>query len=406
MAYGENTMTAGAERGAGSLDPFTLALGLAAGAGCLSVGGVGWISLLVAAALAAAGLTLALWQGRRRQELERECAETLAQDQAKTAQIEAYLHELERLPAEIMPILSRHIDSSRRLTEDSVVGLSGEFSSLVQEIDQMLAVSRGGAQDRGGGFGDLFSKSREALDSVVKALASILQRQEDLLGQVKTLAGETMDLDTHATGVQAVAEQINVLALNAAIEAARAGQHGRGFAVVADEVRKLAATSAQIGKQISGKIQTITRSTGQTLVLAEQSAKMDDQLVGRSEATIAEVLDSLRDTVCGLNEDTENLRHTSERIKNEIGALLVHLQFQDRVSQVLAHVRDSLETTATTMNEIQSQSFHDRHRDLLRVDDLLERMKKEYTTDEERGHHGAVATAERQSGGASELTFF
>ncbi len=205
--------------------------------------------------------------------------------------------------------------------------------------------------------------------------------------------------------MRTVAEQINVLALNAAIEAARAGEHGRGFAVVADEVRKLAASSARTGGQISEKIREINASMARTLELIESSAESDDQVMDRARSTIHQVLERLEDTVGLLSRDAEDLRRHSEGISAEISSVLVSLQFQDRVSQVLGHVRDSLERVSRTLGDIRQQDGGDRHQDMLRVDELLARMLAEYSTHEERRHHSGQGAA-KAADTASELTFF
>jgi methyl-accepting chemotaxis protein len=56
-----------------------------------------------------------------------------------------------------------------------------------------------------------------------------------------------------------ITDKINLLSLNAAIEAARAGEHGRGFAVVADEIGKLAVATSDNSKEISTKIDRISK---------------------------------------------------------------------------------------------------------------------------------------------------
>lgn len=227
-----------------------------------------------------------------------------------------------------------------------------------------------------------------------------------MLSQVKGLSAYTGELDSMAHGVRSVADQINVLALNAAIEAARAGEQGRGFAVVADEVRKLAASSARMGERIGGKVKEITDSMNQTLKLAENAKGYDDELVGNSEQSINQVLNMLEQTVNALNTDAESLRVNSENISNEIGSLLVDLQFQDRMSQVLQHVLDSMERTEKSIMEIADKQDDSSHTNLLRVDAILESMMQEYSTHEEFNHHKAGSGQAPPATAASDLTFF
>ncbi|MGD8591131.1 MAG: methyl-accepting chemotaxis protein [Chromatiales bacterium] len=321
-------------------------------------------------------------------------------------QLNEYIRELERIPLELFPILSRHIESTRRLTEQSITNLTERFSDLVVQLNQVVDASKHTEMEGGSVIRELFASSQRSLDEVVVDLDELLRREESMLGQVKGMAEFTDELDGMAQGVRSVAEQINVLALNAAIEAARAGQQGRGFAVVADEVRKLAASSAGTGELIGGKVGEITRSMNHTLELAERSKGFDDELVDKTEQTIEQVLKMLEETVKVLNADAVSLRNNSENISNKISAMLVDLQFQDRVSQVLQHVLDSMARTETSITEISQQSQDTRSASLLRIDTLLEAMLQEYSTHEEIQHHQKGESQKSASRSESDLTFF
>jgi methyl-accepting chemotaxis protein len=383
-----------------------MALGIGAGVLLPAVAGPSPLTLPLAAALAAAGVVLGLWLRRRwGQALTALQTHLEGQHQALCQQKEEYIDELERLGIEIAPILSRHIDSSRTLTEESVTQLTGRFSELAGDIQQVAETTRGSTSGSGS-IGGLFGDSQAALQEVVQSLDAILHREHTMVTQVQSLAGAIADLETMAQGVRSVAEQINVLALNAAIEAARAGSHGRGFAVVADEVRKLAASSAQTGQRISDKIRDINAAMASTLDLVASSAATDNHLVEHSEATIHQVLARLQEAMDALSGDAQRLRANSTHIGEEISSLLINLQFQDRVSQVLGHVRDSLQRVQETLAEVRAQADDDRHQAKLRVDDLLRQMLGEYSTQEERSHHQDKHSNRRADSRASELTFF
>ncbi len=337
---------------------------------------------------------------------EHEVTDPALSQQETTTRVEEYILELERLPVELFPILSRHIESARCLTEDSITNLTGRFSQLVVELQQMAEASRSSGVTEGSGIDGLFAASQTDLREIVQSLEAVLKRQDTILAQVQGLAGYAGELESMAQGVRSVAEQINVLALNAAIEAARAGEHGRRFAVVAGEVRKLAASSSHTGELISEKTRAISASMGQTLELVENSHEFDDQVVEKSESTIHGVLARLQETVNILQRDAATLRGSSENISGEISTVLVNLQFQDRVSQVLAHVRDTMTQVQAVLGEIQVDAVHDRHQDMLRVDELLNQMLQEYSTQEELQQHQGVQELEKPSDTASDLTFF
>jgi methyl-accepting chemotaxis protein len=385
-----------------------LLLGVVAGLALLGFARVSWLSGLVAVLLGIGGVIAMWWQKRRQTAAWQALVTQVEQErQEYCSEKEQYISELERLGVELYPILSRQIESSRSLMESSITSLTERFSALVVQLQNVVESSRGSGQNAAGtgGIVALFKDSEQALQHVVQSLDVILKRETVMLQQVQNLASDAAALETMAQGVRSVADQINVLALNAAIEAARAGEKGRGFAVVADEVRKLAASSAHTGEQISDKIRSINSSMAKTLELVESSAESDDKLVDSSERTINGVLAKLQQTVDTLSNDAESLRNSSEIISNEISTVLVDLQFQDRTSQMLAHVRDSLARLEDTLREIQAHGSSDRNQDMLRVDELLQQMLREYSTEEEhRLHRGQDVAAQADS--SSELTFF
>jgi methyl-accepting chemotaxis protein len=362
----------------------------------------GGLGLLIIA-LGAAALWIAQRQWRDR--LDSEVSQARDQGLAELSRREDYIQELERLGLELSPILYRQVDASRNLAETNITALSNRFSELVGELQQVVEASKESGVERGG-VGRLVEQSQSSLREVVQSLGSLLERKRSLVQQVHDLSEYAGELESMAQGVRSVAEQINVLALNAAIEAARAGEQGRGFAVVAEEVRKLAASSSHTGEKISLKVQEINDAMSQTLSMVESSAESDDRLVETSEETINGVLSGFQNTMRILREEADSLRNASENISGEISDVLVALQFQDRLSQVLGHVCNSLQRVESLFQEVRGAGNGDHQQDLLRVDELLQEMLQEYSTQEEVDQHWGQKSSTTQADTASSLTFF
>jgi methyl-accepting chemotaxis protein len=376
-------------------------------ASALALFGLSWQAGAFGAIAAASTALGAYWLDRRR------CAQAAAAQaaaendaQARLAQREAYIGELERLFIDLLPILARHVEASRELAETNITGLTDRFSRLVGNLQAVIETT-GGDGTGEAGIATLFGDSQRSLEEVVTLLRAQLDREGAMLQQIEHLSGYAGELDSMANGVQKVAEQINVLALNAAIEAARAGDKGRGFAVVADEVRKLAGSSAGTGDQIRQKVGEIAGAMSATVDLAQDSARSDDEVVNRSQQTIGTVLARLEQVVQRSEEHATRLRDSSSALSAELSEVLVGLQFQDRLSQVLGHVSDTLGRVESTVRDIHADPDHDRQKDSLRVDELLASMLREYSTHEEKDRHvGAPARAAEAASTASELTFF
>ena len=203
-----------------------------------------------------------------------------------------------------------------------------------------------------------------------------------------------------AADVAAIAAQTNLLALNAAIEAARAGEAGRGFAVVADAVRSLSSKSSETGQQMSAKVDIINNAITQLVQAASSSADQDSHSVAASENSIQVVLERFQNITGRLAESADLLKQESYGIRDEMTEVLVNLQFQDRVSQILSHVRDNMHALHDHL--LQASQAPDQ---AIAVDarQWLARMEATYATDEQRRiHHGEAAVQQN----SQDITFF
>jgi methyl-accepting chemotaxis protein len=211
-------------------------------------------------------------------------------------------------------------------------------------------------------------------------------------------------LQEMAADVASIAAQTNLLALNAAIEAARAGERGRGFAVVASEVRMLSHKSAETGKRIADKVGLISSAILATGKAAEQSTAQELLSMERSEAAIDTVLGDFRGVTDALLASSQRLTDGSIGIKAEVGEALVQLQFQDRVSQIMGHVRHNIDRMPEVLAESHQQFHATDALAALDAADLLAELEQTYAMAEEHAtHHGTTATAKAQ---VEELTFF
>jgi len=302
---------------------------------------------------------------------------------------------IERFAQAVVPLWVAQTQMARKQTESAINGLASRFAGMQAELRTTVQTSglKGTENIR-----DCIQESEVALSGIVKSLQDASESRNAFLNRIGDLAGFTQELFRMSEEVASVASQTNLLALNAAIEAAHARDLGKGFAVVADEVRKLSDRSGTTGNLITERVEHLNHVLEQTLEEAQAYAERESKIISASEATIQQVLNGFEDATQALTHSSIHLEGVSTRIQQEISDTLVHLQFQDRVSQILQHVASDMEKF--------SQWAH-LHPDELEVDRWLSELENTYTTHEQRAiHRGDTPEAASDSDSDSDITFF
>lgn len=380
----------------------TIAFAVVCAANILVAGGVGVLALALSATVGVLGGAVAWvissrWKSRSSQ-LRVEALNELERERQRHRL--DHVAGLDKLCDGVLPIWSGQVEMARSHTEDSVTALTTRFANINQRIETAMASSQGEGSDS---LIALLRENEVELNSIVATLRSALTLKEAMLAEIASLAKLTEGLKQMAGDVGDIAKQTNLLALNAAIEAARAGEIGRGFAVVADEVRKLSDLSGGTGKKIGETIEVVNKAIASTLDVSRQYAVQDAEMVVTSERIVGRVVDRVQSAMVRLSDSSDLLRHETKTIGEEIGEVLVALQFQDRVSQVLSHVRND-------MTKLQGHlADRDRTRSAegtpasLDAAAWLADLSHTYTVPEQHVvHHGGPARA----AAASEITFF
>jgi methyl-accepting chemotaxis protein len=316
---------------------------------------------------------------------------------------DGYIASRRAFGADVAGVWTSHIDASREQMETAVVALVQRFSGIVMRLEQALAAS-GAARNgegEGGSIVDAFAASEKELRSLLDMLAGAAASKQQMLQKIEGLQEVTAHLQKMAADVASIAWQTNLLALNAAIEAARAGEAGRGFAVVANEVRMLSNRSAEAGKHIAEQVGRISSAIDTTCRAAGDSMREETRAVQASGQMIGNVLGSLRGVTDALVASSDLLARESAGIQGEVGNALVQLQFQDRVSQILSHVRDNIARLPAWLDE---QAQDGGTPQALDARSLLAELESTYAMAEERTLHKSSARAAPRQ--AEEITFF
>jgi methyl-accepting chemotaxis protein len=322
---------------------------------------------------------------------------------AMHGEVSAYVEGTSELGSKLLPVWGAHIEDSRTQMETAVSALTGRFAAIVDRLDKALGASAEGGRNQAA---SVLGQSERDLAPVVESLSDAMASNRVMQDEVQSLGRFAQELDAMAGEVAAIASKTNLLAINAAIEAAHAGDSGRSFGVLAQEVRKLAAQSGETGRQMAGKVAVIVAAIDAARQSAEASAQREATSIGASQVAINGVLDNFRRVIGELEHSADTLKKESLAIQGEIVESLVQLQFQDRVSQRMSHVRESIEGVPSLFAESR-RAFEERGT-LTAVDSdlLLKALESSYAMVDEHKTHSGGAAAGAAASAVEDVTFF
>lgn len=249
---------------------------------------------------------------------------------------------------------SEELSAVTQKTSEGVIEQSDGTDQVATAMNEMVATVAEVANSAEAAFGAAQQASERAADGEAAVKDTLAHAGElntvttEVMGQLRTLQGDTQNIGSVLEVIKAVAEQTNLLALNAAIEAARAGEHGRGFSVVADEVRSLAQRTQNSATEIETLISNLVTSAESSANRMEVGSQMAEETLSRAEHAgrtireMAEAVEEIRQFNNQISTAAEQQASTAEDINRNVS----------RIRDIAEQSAASTEQVSTSTDEL------------------------------------------------------
>ena len=203
-------------------------------------------------------------------------------------------------------------------TAEETARQSTVVSAASEEMTQNIQTVASATEELSASIQEISSQVTES----TRVVGNAVTQADETNAMVANLAAAAQKIGAVVTLISDIAGQTNLLALNATIEAARAGDAGKGFAVVASEVKNLATQTARATEEITGQIQAIQESSGNSARAIEMITRTINQVneisttiasaVEEQGAATQEISRNVQQAAAGASEVSANITGVTE----------------------------------------------------------------------------------------------
>jgi methyl-accepting chemotaxis protein len=243
--------------------------------------------------------------------------------------------------------VAQTLKAAQSIAEEAVLAIGEEMRriyGLAETNAEGLRVVAEQFSEPTAGNADTVAATIEVLSRQVQGFgAQLLERTGRQARDIEQARVWTKDIVRLGQAIADIASSARILTFNARVESARIGDAGKGFAVIAQAIQDLATQIRSTNEAVANLAESLAEALprlgaeaqGVATDSREQLAKLDEQL-GEVQQHLATARGQAREAL-GVSGDR------AEELKRKANAVIEHLQFQDRESQMLAEATDQLQ---------------------------------------------------------------
>lgn len=250
----------------------------------------------------------------------------------------------------LLPVAAAQLRDTSRQIEEAVARVGGHFEGMVartreavEEASRLLG--REQSQQSGApSVETLLGTSRTTLEDLLTRIVRDGDACRRLTARMDALEAEMGQVVRALAEVDRISFTNTILALNAKIEAVHVGDLGQGFELVAQELWQQARRTEGITESIRTSVQRLADDARLARADVAGMACANRSEIAAVERQVRDSLEVLQGAHREMQASLAGAAERSEALAGEIHGAVVALQFQDRVSQRIAHLVEAMET--------------------------------------------------------------
>lgn len=311
----------------------------------------------------------------------------------------------------IIPVLSRQLrDTSDEMCSE-VGRICEQFQAMAGQARESVAVVSElvGGQASEQNVGNVIQDCRVTMTSLIDRIEAGGTLYRQAISQMETVGASVKKIFSILEEVDKTSLGNKLVALNAKIEAVHLGDRGARFEVVAEQISQQAARSNELTEEVSSILRSLTSTMATATTELKRLAEIDRHEAENSRLAVEGALQSLEAASSKMESALDKAGGTSGKLVESINTAIIGLQFQDRLSQRIGHVVDSLDAMSRALSEAAEMAAggaSDHRAEDARAQEVRATLLTSYTMESERAAHASRASEAETSateGGDVEL---